>query len=731
MNGDAREEEEEHPTPTLANSAPSAYVPTPTTHAPQRRPLSLSLSRKITEESEEEHARGDGESSEDEVGLSVVVNPRFAAQGENKEAERGKEKGKRSFSIRSGRKLPPGTVSPAHSDAGEEKRGFFGSIRGLFGHREKEREAGGEKKWNRNLESRWKAGAELSSDEEGAGAGRRTRRSNVGPVLRNASPGGKLRKGKREGEEEGGGEKEKGKERKRKRSMGEVNVSRWRDSAVAGSPPPVPPLPSSSSPPLAGAGHKRTRSAGTGMGESELTKRRGRNTGTGVGGDQFYLDPILPPSNRTVKRTVSVSDTHLPIGGGGLGSGRAQEGGRGLVRTGSSRRASVDSYAGVAGGGEGRSAPRRSNSIQLPLALPSPHPNAVTTHTPSAPERTKIKRTAHERGAGGSGPEGPSLMSIVENVAQANREGWSHRPLPQDGVGGQYPQIGLGIPRVGTSTGTGMEVPKAPPRVLRGELDAVYPRVASSATTNATVVMTGMALPKAPGSVIRPAPYSNSTPNGTVTARNPATRPFQAGQLGPPKPLKSALRGSRTPSPNPGGPVPPPSLPPRENGKGDERVGQSVVVEAREKDADEASVSSYETGHENPDDEEEETDEDSPPAPPPHDEPPAPSDISASTASTLTAVPTRRKSVRVSLQPTFSPTPPALDDDETHMPWGGGEAWGKKRSVAAARGSEGEDEGEKHIWEDSSEEDEEYRRARRMLARVGKKKTKKKAKTKQ
>jgi hypothetical protein len=111
-----------------------------------------------------------------------------------------------------------------------------------------------------------------------------------------------------------------------------------------------------------------------------------------------------------------------------------------------------------------------------------------------------------------------------------------------------------------------------------------------------------------------------------------------------------------------------------------------VVVEAREKDADEVSVSSYETGHENPDEEEgqeEETDGDLPPAPPPHDEPPASSDISASTASTPMAVLTRQKSVHVSLQPTFSPTPPVLDDNEMHAPWGSG-GRGKKRAVVVA-----------------------------------------------
>ena len=119
-----------------------------------------------------------------------------------------------------------------------------------------------------------------------------------------------------------------------------------------------------------------------------------------------------------------------------------------------------------------------------------------------------------------------------------------------------------------------------------------------------------------------------------------------------------------------------------------------------------------ETSHENPDEDDTPL---PPPPPPPHD---PPSDLSASTASSqIHTAPARRKSVRVSLQPTFSATPPALDDDESHAPWGGREEskWGRKHGAAGE---------EKDIWEDSSEEDEEYRQARRLLLRAGKKKSK-------
>ena len=117
--------------------------------------------------------------------------------------------------------------------------------------------------------------------------------------------------------------------------------------------------------------------------------------------------------------------------------------------------------------------------------------------------------------------------------------------------------------------------------------------------------------------------------------------------------------------------------------------------------------------------------------------------------------PTRRKSVRVSLQPTFSPTPPAIDEDEDAV-WersgrlpspppavppkrDGGGAVNGANGVAHdgddededgddqygyARGkkkSERERERERDFWADSSDEDEQYATARRMLTRASRK----------
>lgn len=162
---------------------------------------------------------------------------------------------------------------------------------------------------------------------------------------------------------------------------------------------------------------------------------------------------------------------------------------------------------------------------------------------------------------------------------------------------------------------------------------------------------------------------------------------------------------------------------------------------AKAKDSDEDSMSSYETGHEMFYDDEEEA-----PEVPAKEE--GGSDVSQSTVEakphTVTAnmqvngavstgaegttAPVRRKSVRMSLQPTFSPTPPAIEDDEvTTEPWGhdsagnNGHANGSAWEMRGGR-DEGKDrEKEKDVWEDSSDEDVEYRRARALLRKVGRK----------
>jgi hypothetical protein len=97
------------------------------------------------------------------------------------------------------------------------------------------------------------------------------------------------------------------------------------------------------------------------------------------------------------------------------------------------------------------------------------------------------------------------------------------------------------------------------------------------------------------------------------------------------------------------------------------------------------------------------------------------SDVSAESTSAGTR---RRKSVRVSLKPTFSPTPPALDEDEDEI-WkrsGRPEPLGHDGAAAAANDDGVKVNGrERDFWADSSDEDEEYSKARKMLTRASKK----------
>lgn len=156
---------------------------------------------------------------------------------------------------------------------------------------------------------------------------------------------------------------------------------------------------------------------------------------------------------------------------------------------------------------------------------------------------------------------------------------------------------------------------------------------------------------------------------------------------------------------------------------------------------DASSISSYETTREMFDEEsgtETEAPGSLPPPVPPNNEKPKihidGSDVSRasdSTASTAAAPPIRRKSVRMSLPPTFSTTPPAFDDDDDeararHRPWSddsqsharahthSGTGWSSRIMIE-------ENGAARDFWADSSDEDEDYKKARRLLSRLSKK----------
>ncbi|KAK0184369.1 hypothetical protein F5146DRAFT_1075385 [Armillaria mellea] len=285
-----------------------------------------------------------------------------------------------------------------------------------------------------------------------------------------------------------------------------------------------------------------------------------------------------------------------------------------------------------------------------------------------------------------------SLMSIVEDVARANREGWaSDKRLS---VGGTVKPAAL------------VDV-KAPISPTVKELRRMDAEASANATQPRGKKEAVITIPTAPKSVFHDE-ESGFDPNKMVQPSAPvvvAPKPRPALS-----PLRSALKSpSRTPSPMPArspSPPPPPAVasPP-----------PVINVKMNGHDDDAASISSYETGHEMFEDG---------PSPPP---PPLPakdpayvnhmhvgSDLSASsTASTETPGPRRRKSVRVALQPTFSTTPPAIDyDDEALWARANGEGW--KSSV---------DE-EKDMWADSSDEDVEYQRAKTLLNRAARREKK-------
>ncbi|KIK68461.1 hypothetical protein GYMLUDRAFT_719545 [Collybiopsis luxurians FD-317 M1] len=464
--------------------------------------------------------------------------------------------------------------------------------------------------------------------------------------------------------------------------------------------------------------------------------------------------------------------------------------------------------------------PSSSSSTLTPNNIASPSPSIQATAIPTS--TTKNQRRASSpvsigtAGSLTSGEGSVSLMSIVEDVAKANREAWSKqgttggsstnlastltsKALVGKSIGGTVKPVGL-LPLV--------EVVKAPKSIdlegLREQMDKELQRSEVRAHTDHQAHSN-----LAASTSSEPTPVLAAVP---VVTRVPASvqTPLKPGSGQVLLPLRSALKNpSRTPSPM----LPPGSsslhqLPARTaspvtkvpNGdyKDKDRANstaspnQGVKASGSGSDSDSdsdlsdaASISSYETGHEVFAEEEEgaaehtvedsgeetETGEGSrAPTPPPHDKHSeyrsplvsqvtlangnAPqdqtshaggsgSDVSASTASTETprtltntadtsstptTPPRRRKSVRVSLQPTFSVTPPAIEDDDeedgshwqryTNDSRSSGEV-DSQISGSDTDGSVGEHSQSRgqDMWVDSSDEDMEYQQAKKLLSR--------------
>ena len=332
--------------------------------------------------------------------------------------------------------------------------------------------------------------------------------------------------------------------------------------------------------------------------------------------------------------------------------------------------------------------------------------------------------------AGRAGSSQLSLMAIVEGVTRDNRTAWDRAGagLPPDPAGGS---------KVG-----GLLSVRAPPSVtkynVRGE--------GGQGISFESVLAPGSVLATPP-----PPPQPASAPSSSAKQRQP--RPsslppppprlsMPAAPAGtPPKvPLRSALRNPSPPPVPPPKPIVIPSAPPRvsvEPASAQTPNRRDRNEEDADDGSDSGSIASFRTVRES-------LEEGTPPTPTPtrapapamttsilasssslavHGQGQGESDVSAESTSGGTK---RRKSVRVSLKPTFSPTPPALDEDEDEI-WkrsGRPEPLGHDAAATAAANDDGGvkvNGRERDFWADSSDEDEEYSKARKMLTRASKK----------
>ncbi|KAI0338781.1 hypothetical protein BDW22DRAFT_1432302 [Trametopsis cervina] len=393
---------------------------------------------------------------------------------------------------------------------------------------------------------------------------------------------------------------------------------------------------------------------------------------------------------------VGTSDKHSPLG-----------------QTSHKRAASLDGRPEASDAPERAKAHKRGNS---------------TTNHPGTSSRTIMPPTVGNQ----------SLMSIVEDVAKQNRTARAQLD----------PNRMLFVAKAPPPLSDSPDFLKIPDTPIPVPTISSPPRSASTTTLIRDRTPSQHSLPITPSTsapalsiVHNPSPDLKplrSAMRNNSRSPSPVIMPLSLSASPPPVPTQSKLRPPLAPQPSP-----------------------PAFVNTVAADDDTSSISSYETTNEilDEDDDAEETDVPTPhatphisqwtppppaparaPAPPPK-EAPAPvggSQVSNSTSSSnntatnSTSAPTRRKSVRMSLPPTFSATPPALDDadddDEVkarrHEPWsqpqprtdvggGGGEGWRSRIKEPV----------EKNVWHDSSEsEDEEYNKARRLLGRMSRKK---------
>ena len=405
-------------------------------------------------------------------------------------------------------------------------------------------------------------------------------------------------------------------------------------------------------------------------------KARAASLDHGPGELSAAEDRLRPP--RTITRRRSSSQPHLPLPTPGPSLSRNN-----------SLTTSVASIM---------SAPPVSNVSRTPTPARRKRSTSGGTHAPA-------KTSSHRRAVSGtSGPVNPvhpqtNLMSIVEEAVRVNREA-----------------------RISMNPNNMLESIKAPPsvsEVLKHQAEVIQANTQPPPTPQPSPPKPARPKSLPPrgleNHVLKNIPPTQqngdvSFPETTSTPTNKPTSPPVDKPLPLKNPLKSALRNpSRTPSPNPSTlrpsvSAPPPSHPIRR------------ISETSEDDT--ASISSYETVHENPDSR---PDSPAPPVPPrdPVVNTGVDSDLSHGTSTTAigstdTGIPSRRKSVRMSLPPTYSRTPPAREDREADKaPWSP-----PPDRVRDSRTSGNGNAGERDLWEDSSDEDDEYSTARKLLNKL-------------
>ena len=325
--------------------------------------------------------------------------------------------------------------------------------------------------------------------------------------------------------------------------------------------------------------------------------------------------------------------------------------------------------------------------------------------------------------AGRAGSSQLSLMAIVEGVTRDNRTAWDRAGagLPSEAAGGSKVASLLSV--------------RAPPSVTKYNVRGEGGHGISFESVLAPgSVFAAPSLPPPPP----PPPLASASSSSAKQQQRPSSLPppprlsmppTPAGT--PPKvPLRSALRNHSPPPVPPPKPImiPIPSAPPRVILE--PASAQSPNRRDRKDDdddrSDSGSIASFRTVRESPE-------EGGTPTLTPavtmttttmlasssslavQGQGQGESDVSAESTSGGAK---RRKSVRVSLKPTFSPTPPALDEDED-------EIWKRSgRPEALGNNEDGDvkvNGRERDFWADSSDEDEEYSKARKMLTRASKK----------